>query len=126
MTTRPKAKWKVGYDAKVAALDNDSLLAEVFDNHAVAESEQGDNTDRYQANVTQAELRRRLTESGFLPGPAPVGHMPWDALKPDDQMSVRRQFSHLSESDRETYLASLRWAFVNIEGKWQWVATPVS
>ncbi len=67
MNTRPLAKWKVKYDAKVAAMDNGYLLTEVLDTHSAARSERGDFDDAYCAKVSHIELTRRLREIGFFP-----------------------------------------------------------
>lgn len=66
-TSRPKAKWKVAYEAEVAAMDNAALLAETFSNDGVIAADYYTTKDEYRNQITHAELTRRLTACGFLP-----------------------------------------------------------
>lgn len=72
--TRPKAKWKVAYEAAVAAMDGATLLEETLPNRVTKDNpEWADSNDFYRDRVTTDELTRRLTAIGFLP---PVNQPP--------------------------------------------------
>lgn len=72
---RAKARWKVAYDAEVAAMDNATLLEEVIENAVLSRVEWA--SDRYEVKRWMAvtELTRRLTAIGFLPPDDPARGM---------------------------------------------------
>lgn len=53
---------------------------------------------------------------------SPKGHMSWDSVRPGDQFLIRRLFPHLTDANVRDHL----YGYPEIDGKRQWIATPIS